>query len=136
MNEPVNRTSILLKVGVKTTREQEATIFLQDTHATLVDHRRGLVDRMGKTQGIAFFQTNCGDLQSFIDERISEGRENVLVRIIGRDKKNKDFLQFAFTDENKKTHTCTVHVQCLHDRRTVHPSLFLYEPIVATQVVA
>jgi len=135
MNERKNRTPINLKNGVKTTREKEATIFLGGTQEKLNAHRMDLIEDMGERQGRTHFQIRCGDLQNFIEERIKEGRKSVSVRIIGRDKKNKNFLQFAFTDEHRKDHTCTVHKECLHDLKQLHPSQFLYEPIPA-QVAA
>lgn len=136
MNESKNRTRIGLKDGVKTTTEKEATISLRDTYEKLGKHRRDLVVEMGETRGRAHFQTHCGDLQGFVEERMNEGLKNITVRIIGRSKHSKNFLQFAFTDENKVDHSCTVHKDCLQDIKTLHSSQFLYEPVISTQVVA
>ena len=136
MNEPKNRTPINLKNGVKTTREKEATIFLGGTWEKLNAHRRDFIKDMGEKQGRAHFQTNCGDLHGFIEERIKEGLKRITVRIIGRSKENKDFLQFAFTDEYKRDHTFTVHKDCLQDPKELHPSRFLYEPVAPEQVAA
>lgn len=131
MNESKNRTRIILRNGVKTTREKEATIFLEGTQQKLGEHRRNLIRDMGKVQGRTYFQTNCGDLLNFIEERIKEGQKSVQVRIVGRDKCNKDFRQFAFTDEKGTSHSCTVHKECLQDIKNLHPSQFRYEPVPA-----
>lgn len=131
MNEPINRTRIVLRNGVKTTREGEATIFLEATRQKLGEHRRGLIGEMGEVHGRVHFQTHCGDLLNFIEERIKEGRKSVQVRTIGRDKRNKNFLQFAFTDECGMDHSCTVHKDCLHNSKKLHPSQFRYEPVPA-----
>lgn len=136
MNEPKNRTPINLKNGVKTTREEEAVFFLYGTHKKLLDHRHDFVDQMGEKQGRAQFQTNCGELYSFIEERIREGLESITVRIIGRSKQDKNFLQFAFTDKDGMGHSCTVHRDCLHEPKQLHPSQFLYEPVSPEQVAA
>src|SRR3989344_3678884 len=77
MNEPKNRTPINLKNGVKTTREKEATIFLGGTWEKLNAHRRDFIKDMGEKQGRAHFQTNCGDLHGFIEERIKEGLKRI-----------------------------------------------------------
>lgn len=135
MNERKNRTRIELKNGVKTTREEEAVFFLYGTRKKLLDHRDDLIDQMGEKQGRAQFQTNCGDLHSFIEERIKEGLKSIAVRIIGRSKKNKNFLQFAFTNKDGVRCSCTVHKDCLQDQKKLHPSQFLYEPVPA-QVAA
>ncbi|MBI5817152.1 MAG: hypothetical protein HZB09_01875 [Candidatus Yonathbacteria bacterium] len=131
MNERKNRTPINLKNGIKTTREKEATILLGGTLEKLNVHKRELISGMGKVSGMAYFQTNCGDLHSFIEERIKEGLDYVTVRIIGRSKKDKNFLQFAFTDKDGVGYSCTVHKDCLQDPKKLHPSQFLYEPIPA-----
>ena len=131
MNEPKNRTPINLKNGVKTTREKEATIFLGGTLEKLNAHRRDLVRDAGEVRGRAQFQTNCGELHSFISERINEGLKSITVRIVGRSKQDKNFLQFAFTDKDGVGYSCTVHKDCLQAPKELHPSQFLYEPIPA-----
>lgn len=136
MNEPKNRTPIGLKDGVKTTTEKEATISLRNTYEKLIGHRGALVRDMGEMRGNAHFQTHCGDLYGFVEDRMNEGLKNITVRIIGRSKHNKSFLQFAFTDESKVDHSFTVHKDCLQDIKELHSSQFRYEPIVSTQVAA
>lgn len=131
------RTQVALKAGIKKVPETQAELIVTDLQERLVQHRIDLIMERGGMRGVALFQTQCGELFQFVSRCVKKGKYTITVRVIGEAEYNAKFLQFAYTDDLGNLCTCTVHQDCLRNKKPIaSDDDFLYEPIAPAQSVA